>query len=76
MNRGSQNVNTPGQMWRYLGFVFALACPGLLLKPNFVRGGPSKTSSIELNLKQIAGAKEQWAIEHHETGAVLLAPSD
>lgn len=73
----NKNVNTPGQFWRYLLFLFAFAGLGLLLKPNFISRGPGyDTMSISANLKQIDAAKEVWTIEHHATGAVLLALND
>ena len=63
-------------MWTYLAFVFALGCLGCLW-PNYVRRGPGYESNcISQNLKQIAGSKEVWATEHHESRSVLLAASE
>lgn len=62
----------------FLG-VALLALAGLLALvciPNFVGGGPSKTSRITNNLRQLAGAKEQWALEHSKTGAVAVTRED
>jgi hypothetical protein len=37
--------------------------------PNFVGGGPSKLSGIVNTLRQIDGAKQQWAFEHGITNS-------
>ena len=39
--------------------------------PNFVHSGPSRLSGIVNNLRQIDGAKEQWAFEHGITNSAL-----
>ena len=44
-----------------LGIVGLLAA---IAVPNFVGGGPSKTSGIINILRNVDAAKEQWAIEH------------
>jgi hypothetical protein len=44
--------------------------------PNFVSRGPGKINAIITNLRQIDGAAEQWAIDHHQTGAVLVTRED
>ena len=48
----------------------------LVGKLNFVRSGPSKTGTIIHNLRLIDGAKQQWALEHHQTGAVAISKED
>ena len=40
--------------------------------PNYVGGGHSKTVGIEHNLRQLDGAVQQWGIDHHQTGAVVV----
>lgn len=40
--------------------------------PNFIHSGPSTMSRIINNLRQIQGAKEQWALENHETNDVVV----
>jgi hypothetical protein len=41
-------------------------------RPNFVHSGPGTMSGIINNLRQIQGAKEQWAFENHETNDVVV----
>jgi hypothetical protein len=56
-----------------LTVVLLIAIIGLFIAiavPNFVGGGPSKLSSIINVLRQIDGAKEQWAYEHGLTNSV------
>lgn len=48
------------------GFLWAIC------GPNFVHSGPSRMSGIVNNLRQIQGAKEQWAFENHETNDVVV----
>ena len=48
----------------------------LVGKLNFVRSGPSKTGTIIHNLRLIDGAKQEWALEHHQTGAVAISKDD
>jgi hypothetical protein len=36
----------------------------------------SRINMIVNNLRQLAGAAEQWAIDHHQTGAVLVTEAD
>src|SRR5215471_5413476 len=56
---------------------FALVSLALLLVliaiTNFPRK-PSALNRIVNNLRQIQGAKEQWAWENHETNDVLVTP--
>jgi len=40
--------------------------------PNFVHSGPSTMNGIVHNLRQIQGAKEQWAFENHETNDIVV----
>jgi len=44
--------------------------------PHFNRSGPSKTSGIIDNLRQLDGATQQWAIEHGQTGGVIVTWED
>jgi hypothetical protein len=55
---------------------FGVACLAALLLPARVRGGPSKRGRIVNNLRQIDGAKQFWALEHHSTGSVQLTSQD
>ena len=41
-----------------------------IFMPNFVHGGPAKISGIASHLRQIAAAKQQWAIEHGVSNSV------
>jgi hypothetical protein len=48
----------------------------LLSTRNHVGGGPNKTSGIIYRLRLIDGAKGQWGLEHHQTGAALPTKED
>jgi len=54
----------------------ALLVVCMLCMPNFVRSGTSKTNGIINNLRQLDGAKQQWALDHGRTGAVLVTTED
>jgi hypothetical protein len=63
------NENQQSGGWRtwFWNFMFLLFVVGLLVAiaiPNFVGSHPSKTSGIINNLRQIDGAKNEWAVEH------------
>ena len=47
-----------------------------LAVPNYVGGGPSKTSIIFSHLQQLDGAVQMWGIDHHQTGAVAVTWED
>jgi hypothetical protein len=49
---------------------------GLLRNLRFVHTGPSKTGTIMANLRLIDGAKQVWAFDHHQTGAVAVTKED
>lgn len=56
-----------------LKVLFLIVIVGLLVAiatPNFVGGGPSKTSSVINMLRQIDAAKEEWAVEHGFTNGI------
>ena|ERR1041385_7910853 len=57
----------------FAGFLIVIC---LVCAPNFIRSGTSKTNAILNNLRQLDGAKQQWAIEHQRTGAVQVAEGD
>jgi len=60
-----------------VGGILVLAALVLsLCIPNFIRSGPSKTVGIANNLRQLDGAKQQWAFEHGSTGAVMVTEED
>ena len=44
--------------------------------PNFVSRGPGKIHAIICNLQQLDGAVQMWAIDHHQTNAVLVTKED
>jgi hypothetical protein len=44
--------------------------------PNFVKSGPGYTNRIINNLRQLDGAKQQWALDHNRTGAVVVTKAD
>jgi hypothetical protein len=49
---------------------------GLVPNLPFASSGPSKTGTILQNLRLIDGAKQVWAFDHHQTGAVALTKED
>jgi hypothetical protein len=48
----------------------------LICTHGFVRSGPNKASSIFYNLNLLSSAKDLWAAEHHQSGAVLVTRED
>ena len=48
----------------------------MVQKVSFVHSGRSKTSTIIHNLRLIDRAKQQWALEHHQTGNVAVRKED
>ena len=62
----SSLILLPGAALLLCGLVWAICIP------NFVHSGPSTMSGIVNNLRQIQGAKEQWAFEHHETNDIVM----
>ena len=48
----------------------------LVCVPNFVGSRTSKINGIMNNLRQLDGAKQQWALDHGQTGAVLVTEQD
>jgi hypothetical protein len=63
-----------------LGGIFALIVLVALLiaiaVPNYVGRGPGKINTIINNLRQLDGAVQTWAMEHHQTGTVLVTKED
>ncbi len=62
----SDSKTKPIRSWLLI-ILLLLVIVGLLAAiatPNFVRGGPSKTSGIINILRNVDAAKQQWAIEH------------
>ena len=43
-----------------------------IVAPNFVRSGPGPNSGCIANLKQIAGAAQQWAVERNLPNNALV----
>jgi hypothetical protein len=75
MNSDSDTA-TPKSVHSWLLPVFIVVLIiGLLVAiaiPNYVYSGPGKISVIVNNLRQIDGAKAEWAIEHGITNATQL----
>ncbi len=44
--------------------------------PNYVGHGRGRLNAITFNLRQLDAAVQQWEIDHHPTGAVLVARED
>ena len=67
---------------RLLIVCILVVCVGCLVAslgvPNYVNhnSGPSKTSIIIFNLRQLDGAKQQWALDHGRTGSVVVTEQD
>ncbi len=61
-------------LWALLATFVVMEC--MLCSQNFVRSGPSKTSGIVNNLRQLEGAKQQWAQDHKPTNAVEITQQD
>ncbi|HXF11131.1 MAG TPA: hypothetical protein VN625_10130 [Desulfuromonadaceae bacterium] len=55
---------TPGWFWPLMTIIFVAGVLVAIATPNFTGGGPSKTSYVGNNLRQIDGAKYAWASEH------------
>jgi len=62
-------------VWGAIVLCFLLLV-GVVRIPTFLRTGRGKTSGIVWRLRLIDGAKQQWAIEHHQTNDVLLTAED
>jgi hypothetical protein len=58
------------------GFIVFVATVLAICIPNYISNGRSKTNVILNNLRQLEGAKEQWAFEHGKTGAVAVTEQD
>lgn len=71
-------ISTP--KFIYLGGILAFAALFLLFEvaPAVFanRGHRSSKNQIINNLRQLDGAKEQWALENHQTGLVAVARED
>jgi hypothetical protein len=74
---------TPGPMqrsrsglvlWTLSATLIVMTC--WICMQNFVRSGPSKTTGIVNNLRQLDGAKREWARDHNPTGAVEVTRED
>lgn len=57
-------------LWSVFLLIVILGLMAVVFKPNHIRSGPSRLSSIINNLRQIDGAKQQWALEHGITNAL------
>jgi hypothetical protein len=63
-------------MWLVLALVSALLVVGTLCVPNFVSSGHSKTNVIINNLRQLDGAVQRWALDHHQPDTARLTEQD
>jgi hypothetical protein len=73
--------NTSGFPTMRVALILVLAVlVGLLIAIVMANTGPisrhSKINAMVNNLRQLDGAAEQWAIDHHQTGAVLVTEAD
>ncbi len=71
-------ISTP--KFIYLSGIVAFAAPFLFFEvaPDFFvnRGQRPSKNQIINNLRQLDGAKEQWALENHQTGLVTVTRAD
>jgi hypothetical protein len=63
-------------LWLVMATMVALGLVCIVCVPNFVRSGTTKTNGIINNLRQLDGAKQQWALDHNQTGAVVVTKDD
>ena len=58
--------------------ILLAVCGGLafLAVPNYLRKGSGSLAQILYNLRQIEGAKDQWAIDHGRKTGDLISESD
>jgi hypothetical protein len=63
-------------LWWVLAVAIVLWLAWALFVPDFIRSGTTKTNGIINNLRQLDGAKQQWALDHGRTGAVLVTIED
>jgi len=47
-----------------------------IVAPNYVGHGRGRTNGIVNNLRQLDGAVQQWALDYHQTGAIVVAWKD
>jgi hypothetical protein len=55
---------TPSWLWRVVVLTALIGLLWAFAVPNFVHSGPGKLTGIVNRLRQIDGAKQQWALEH------------
>jgi hypothetical protein len=73
MNRTAKNKPIRPWLLRVLLLLLIVGMLAAMSIPNSVGGGPSKISSVINMLRQIDGAKEQWAFEHGWTNTAGLS---
>lgn len=73
MNEISEKPRCRSWLWNLLILILLGGLLFVFAIPNFVRSGPSKLNGIVNNLRQLAGAKEQWAFEHGITNFAQIA---
>ena len=74
-------MSGPGQSSLRVGFTWLVIAAvaylvWLVCVPNIARSRTSKVNGIINNLRQLDGAKQQWALDHGQTGAVLVTEQD
>lgn len=65
-----------GLLWVVVLSVTAFLLVYKVAMPNFVKSGPGNMNRIVNNLRQLDGAKQQWALDHNRTGAVVVTKAD
>lgn len=56
--------------------LFLLVLIAASFVPNYMRSGTSKTSGIIWRLRMLDAAKQEWAMDHHETNDVTPTKED
>ena len=77
MSTGEQVQSPPSRIfWVIVLSIVAFLLVYAIYMPNFVKSGPGYTNRIINNLRQLDGAKQQWALDHNRTGAVVVTKAD
>jgi hypothetical protein len=64
------SILATGAFALFVAFLVAIAIP------NHIHNGPGKTTGVFSNLRQLDGAIQMWAVDHHATGAVVVSRQD
>lgn len=68
--------SSPRVVFTWLAIAAVAYLVWLVCMPNFTRSRTSKVNGMMNNLRQLDGAKQQWALDHGRTGAVQVTEQD